>query len=240
MKSLADGQTGSLNIAAMPGPVSMIFPRFIAGQLDRDSGISVSILARSSSQIAELARAQSIDFGFADAPDDAGSQTLYAAEIISANCSVALPAGHVLTEKAAISLEDLAAEPMGSLQATHSHQRDIDAVCQARGLTLSVMVESQTFLPILQFVSSGLCCSIIDPLTVVHVNSAPDLAAAVTIRPLSTPIRYRYAIFEPKYRPVSVLARQTMDAWREEVLHLLRQTGADPEVAQSIPASTSP
>ena len=51
MKSLADGQTGSLNIAAMPGPAAMLFPRFIASQIKPDAGTSVSILARSSVQI---------------------------------------------------------------------------------------------------------------------------------------------------------------------------------------------
>ncbi|MEO1748796.1 MAG: LysR family transcriptional regulator [Pseudomonadota bacterium] len=54
MKSLADGQSGALQFAAMPGPVSMLFPRFIADQIEAASNTSVSILARSSSQIAEL------------------------------------------------------------------------------------------------------------------------------------------------------------------------------------------
>lgn len=230
MKALADGQTGSLNVAAMPGPVATLFPRFIAGQIGQDAGISVSILARSSSQIAELARAQSIDFGFADAPEQDGAETLYTAEIISAESSVAIPVGHPLAAFDEISLADLHTERLGSLQASHAYQRDISGRFDRQGLTQSLMVESQTFLPILQFVSSGLCCSIIDPLTVAHVNSAPDLASAVKIARLDQPIRYRYAIFEPSYRPMSVLASQVKQSWRSEVLELLETLGANPKI----------
>ena len=230
MKSLADGQSGALQFAAMPGPVSMLFPRFIADQIEAASNTSVSILARSSSQIAELARAQSIDFGFADAPDDWSSETLYKAELISACCFVAVPHDHALAKKDEVAIADLEAVPMGSLQATHAHQREVENLFQAQGHRYSRTVESQTFLPILQFVGAGQCCSIVDPLTAIHVRSVADLSQVVTMRPLKEELRYSYAIFEPKYRPLSVLAGQIKRAWRDEVLRLLGDAHADPKV----------
>lgn len=236
MKSLADGQSGSLNVAAMPGPVSMLFPRFIANQIEKDAGFSISVLARSSNQIAELARAQSIDFGFADAPDIRGEETLYSASLLSATCFVAVPAAHDLAHRDTIGFADLADEPLGTLQASHAHQRDVSGRFEAHGIAQNVMVESQTFLPILQFVSAGLCCSIVDPLTVVHVNSAPDLSRAVVMRPLADTVRYRYAIFEPQYRPLSVLAETIKRAWRAEVFRLLDNIDAAPrEEPQALP-----
>ena len=77
MRSLSGGQAGTLRVAAMPGPVSLIFPKFIASHVKEAEGISISIQARTSNQIAELTRAQSIDFGFADASDNELSENLF-------------------------------------------------------------------------------------------------------------------------------------------------------------------
>ena len=238
MRSLVDGQSGNLSIAAMPGPVSVLFPRFIASQIEGNARINVSILARSSHQIAELARAQSIDFGFADAPENIEAQNLYDAEFISADCFLAIPSNHRLAEKDAISLSDLSDEPMGSLQANHAHQQELRAMFTARDLTFRTTVESQTFLPILQFVSAGQCCSILDPLTVAHVNAAGSMTDHVQVRPLVEKIRYRYAIVAPLYRPVSVLATKMRAAWRDEVLRLLDDVGSQPRL--DLPGEKAP
>ncbi|MEM7599695.1 MAG: LysR substrate-binding domain-containing protein, partial [Pseudomonadota bacterium] len=242
MKSLADGQTGSLNIAAMPGPAAMLFPRFIASQIEPDAGTSVSILARSSVQIAELARAQSIDFGFADAPEADSTEDLYAAEIISARSFVALPIHHPLAARDCLSIADLDGVPMGSLLSSHAHQQEVVARFEAHDARWSLMVESQTFLQVVQFISEGLCAAIVDPLTVAHVNATSDLHASVAIRPLSETLLYRYALFEPRYCPMSVLALQVKSAWREEVIRVLKQIGAQPVIemrGQSMSASMS-
>lgn len=47
-------------------------------------------------------------------------------------------------------------------------------------------------------------------------------------RPMAETIRYKYAIFAPRYRPVSVLADKMRDAWRTEVVRLLEEVGARP------------
>ncbi|RMF33020.1 MAG: LysR family transcriptional regulator [Alphaproteobacteria bacterium] len=228
MRSLVDARSGSLSLAAMPGPVSMLFPRFIAGQIAGNDGIKLSMFARSSSQIVELARAQNIDFGFADAPDGEEGENLYTAEHISGDCFLALPQAHELAGRARIPLADLDGQPMGTLQPTHAHQRAVRALFRERDLDFDTMIESQTFLPILQFVIAGQCCAILDPLTVVHVQAAGLVSQGIAIRPLAETIRYRYAIFSPRYRPVSVLARRVRAAWRAEVLRLLDSVQAGP------------
>ncbi|MDE0344881.1 MAG: LysR family transcriptional regulator, partial [Boseongicola sp.] len=157
MRGLGDGHLGTLTVAAMPGPVTMLFPRFIATHIGKRTGIKTSMLARSSSQIAELARAQSIDFGFADIPEDADGGGLYRSDVISGNCFVALPATHALAREPAISLDALGGQPMGSLQANHVHTRDVRRAFDDAGHKFNPMVESQTFLPILPFIVAGHC-----------------------------------------------------------------------------------
>ena len=227
MRALADGEEGRLVVATMPGPGAMLFPRFLAAHIGSSRGIEVSLVARSSTQIAELARAQSIDFGFVDAPPEAETSPLYEADCISGTCFVALPAAHRLAELDAVALGQLDDEPLGVLQPTHEHHRELKRRFEADGLRFRPLLESQTFLPILEFVAAGQCCAVLDPLTVAHVMQA-GFAGQVVVRRLADPMRYRYAVLSTRHRPISQLARQVRHAWREEVQRLLERVEAGP------------
>lgn len=231
MKSLSAGQTGSLNIAAMPGPVSLLFPKFIASHLADTDSVSVSLQARTSLQIAELTRAQSIDFGFADAPISQQVETLYQAEIISADCYVALPQNHPLTKKDSIKIADLDTLPLGTLLPTHAMTLALRSAFENNGVHFFNAFESQSFLPLLHFVSAGQCCSILDPLSVFLARGDHKMIEGVKIRPMAQPLRYHYALYTPLYRPISVIAKNLQHSWRQEVLHLLNSIHARPETS---------
>lgn len=234
MRSLSDGQGGTLKVASMPGPVSLIFPSFIASKLGESDDISISIQARTSNQIAELARAQAIDFGFADASDSETAETLYRSVVITADCPVAVPEGHPLAERAQITLADLDNHPMGLLQASHQQSIDLQSRFAAGGHKLRATIESQTFLPILHFVAAGRCCTVLDPLSIFLVNGASPMVEGVVVRPMVDPIRYRYAIFSPVYRPISVIARNLLEAWQGEVMTLLESAGFNPRLEDQV------
>lgn len=231
MRSLSVGQAGTLRVAAMPGPVSLVFPKFIASELGGTEDVAVSIQARTSNQIAELTRAQSVDFGFADAPKNAATETLYQAETISADCQIAVPSAHPLAGKETIGIEDLDSEPMGTLHLSHAQSEAVARAFEERGVGLNKTVDSQTFLPILHFVSAGQCCTIIDPLSVFLARGADALVRGVTIKPMRDPIRYDYALYVPRYRPTSVVAQKMLEAWRTEVMRLLESIDARPELS---------
>ncbi|MEM9249877.1 MAG: LysR substrate-binding domain-containing protein [Pseudomonadota bacterium] len=241
MQSLVDGSTGNLTVAAMPGPVSMLFPQFIARQVAGNPDVKITITARTSAQIAELARAQSIDFGFADALDARDGASLYSSDVIAARCFAALPESHTLAGAASVSLSDLSGEPLGTLHANHPHRLDIEERFAQGGHLFHRCVESQTFLAVLQFVAAGQCCAILDPLTVAHVDQVADTFAGVVIRPLQDDLWYRYALVTPRHRPISLLAEKLRLAWREEVLDLLHTRAAMPQLqlAQSSSDSVS-
>ncbi len=230
MRSLSFGQGGTLKVAAMPGPVSLIFPKFIASKISGSKDISVSIQARTSNQIAELTRAQSIDFGFADASEDEAAENLYRSVLISADCPVAVPATHLLAKKSAIHFSDLDDQPIGTLPASHRQSVDLMNRFAADGFTMRATIESQTFLPILHFVAAGQCCTVLDPLSHFLVNSEHPMVEGVAIRPMVDPIRYHYAIFSPEYRPISVIARKLLEAWQDEVMTLLDGAGYNPKL----------
>lgn len=240
MRSLSDGHSGTLKVAAMPGPVSMLFPRFVAANISDAEGISISIQARTSNQIAELIRAQSIDFGFADAISGKSEENLYRSIVISADCPIAVPQGHPLAQKTEINFRDLADVPMGTLPPSHYQTIELARRFAAEGLTMASTIDSQTFLPILHFVAVGRCCTVLDPLSVFLVNADSPMVEGVTIRPMANPVRYQYAIYSPSHRPISVLARNLLDAWRCEVMTLLENAGFNPRFeVRTEPASQS-
>lgn len=230
LRSLSDGKEGRLKVAAMPGPVTMIFPKFIAAKIGTSDNVSVSIQARTSNQIAELTRAQSIDFGFADAPESHNSENLYNTKIITADCMVAIPEDHELAGQPEISIEDLGKHPIGTLPASHRQSRDLLARFRARHLQQRIMVESQTFLPVLHFVAAGQCSTVLDPLSVFLAGPDNGMISGVEVRPMRDPIRYHYAIFTPRYRPISVAARTLCDQWQDEVMRLLYSLDAHPTI----------
>lgn len=233
MRSLSDGHSGTLKVAAMPGPVSLIFPKFIASNISDAAGISISIQARTSNQIAELTRAQSIDFGFADAANAKNEETLYRSVVISADCPLAVPRNHPLAQKPKVSFSDLEDHPMGTLPQSHRQTSDLARRFEAEGLSMRSTIESQTFLPILHFVAAGRCCTVLDPLSIHLVSSEAPMVEGIAVRPMTNPIRYYYAIYSPSHRPISVLARTLLNDWQNEVMTLLETSGYNPKLEEA-------
>lgn len=228
MQTMALGQAGSLSAVAMPGPATLLFPRFIAGILQGVDGLSLSLFARSSSQIEELAKAQSIDFGFGDAPQNPEGRTLYDCQVVSAQCCVALHPGHPLARRDAVSLADLDGVPLGTLHRGHALHSKLNAQMEMAGLSPHIFLESQTYLPILQFVEQGLCAAIVDPLTKAHIEASGQGVSAIVVKPLSDRFRYRYGIYWPRFRAISSLAVEVRKRWEEEVWRLLTKMDAAP------------
>ncbi len=230
MKSLINGQRGSLNIASMPGPTTFLFPRFISRTTGTTPDIRITLSSRTSMQIRELAATQAFDFGFADVLTTGAPPQTYRQEIITADCFCAMPNDHFLARKPAISWRDLDNVALGSLQAAHvMHKRTVQALEQA-GARAKIVVDSQYFLSLLQFISVGRCLSVVDPLTMVTEREMNSTRGKVVFRPLSEEFRYTYVILTPTYRPLSQLALKIRDGWRNEVMELLTGAGARPVI----------
>ncbi|ABD55794.1 LysR family transcriptional regulator [Jannaschia sp. CCS1] len=230
MQTMTLGQTGSMTAVAMPGPAALLFPRFIASLLTDTEGLSLSLFARSSAQIEELAKAQSIDFGFGDAPSSQDGKALYECRVISGQCCVVMDPAHPLADRDAVHLSDLDGVPLGTLQSDHALRRKLENQMTAAGGTLHVFLESQTFLPVLQFVEAGLCAAIIDPLTATHIHATGRSQGPILVKPLITDFRYRYGIYWPRFRAISALGENVRCRWEDEVWRQLADISAAPRL----------
>lgn len=229
MHSIQNAEAGSLRIAAMPGPATYLFPHFISRSIGDNTNIKVTLFAHSSNQVHELAATQSIDFGFADASSLSGEATKYSVEKMSADCFVALPQDHPLASKTLISIRDLDNLPMGGLMRKHVTTEKIISLFEKEGLTFNQIVESQTFLPALQFVSAGQCIAITDPLTVVTEIKTNGSHGNIVFRPLKEHLRYEYAVLSSNFRPLSRLALKLKNQWQIELNRLLDEIDANPQ-----------
>lgn len=235
MKSLVNARSGSLKVAAMPGPSSYLFPRYISKVLNDFSDLKLTLSMRTSQQILELVATQSIDFGFADIDVQLEKRTGFlTAESFSSRCFCALPTAHGLSQKTAISWQDLHDQPMGGLHSSHPLQKRIHLAFQAQGARYNQVIESQFFIPLLQFVAQGQCCAIVDPLTVASEQQSGLNRGAVVFRPLVEDLRYDCAIFVPRLRPMSQLARRVKEGWKAELLKIMNDLDADPLTQKSL------
>jgi DNA-binding transcriptional LysR family regulator len=230
MKELKSAETGSLMVAAMPGPSAFIFPRFISQNVSKDAGFQTMISSRSSPQIRELANTQSIDFGFADFDDPVGRTPQYSVEVISADCFCALHRDHPLARQPSVSIADLSGVPIGTLHPDHPLPRKLAHSFQAAGARFVSNISTQFFMPLIPFISAAHCCAIIDPLTVVTEREMDIARGQITFVPFDAPVRYEYAILTPSHRPPSQLATRVKNAWKETLFEMLEEIGAAPEL----------
>lgn len=231
LQSLRNAEAGSLNISAMPGPSTFLFPRFISRAVGENPNIRVSLSSRSSDQIQELAGTQSIDFGFADHNPRRNVFPQYHEEIIAADCFCAVPFDHPLSQKAVVSCKDLDHVPMGSLHTNHAIYHDTLAAFRTAGATFNKKVESQIYVPLIQFVGASQCCSIVDPLTMVTEREMNATKGTVVFKPMAEKLVYRYVILTPLHRPLSQLAIRLKAGWKSDVLSMLENAGANPVVS---------
>ena len=228
MHGLLKGSSGNLNIAAMPGPSIFAFPNFISRSVGGNPDIRVTLSTRSSPQIMELAGTQNIDFGFADFEHPVGKKPQFTAEIISGDCFCAMDRDNPLAQEKAVTISDLDDVPMGGLYDTHPFQKKVQRAFQMVSATYKPSVTCQYFLPLIPFVASGQCCSIVDPLTVATERKLNISHGRVVFLPFKDPLRYEYAILSPDHRPPSQLALKIKAGWKAEVVSMLDQTNANP------------
>ncbi|MCC9621534.1 LysR family transcriptional regulator [Thalassospira sp. MA62] len=240
MKSLASATSGRLRVAAMPGPSTHLIPAFLSREIGNNASIRLSLSSRNTMQIRKLTSAQSIDFGFGDGgPDDESGTALYQAERIQARCFCAMPQTHPLAQKERIDIGDLADAPLGLLPDGHFLNRNIADAFAKTGASLNMTVECQFFLPLMHFIAAGQCLSIVDPLAMATEQRLRTTQDNVTFRPLSTDVFYEYAIYTPRYRPMSKLAEKIRNGLRSEIIGLLTMLDANPHMIDQKPVKSA-
>ena len=238
MDNLRVAEAGSLSVATMPGPGTFLFPRFLSTATSDTKGVKISLVSRRSIQVYDMAASQSIDFGFADATQSQVTQK-YAIDRITGRCFCALHANHELAKQKSIPLKKLNSVELGGLHANTLIDTTLQSVFQEQGYTYNKMISSQHFIALLQFIRSGQCIAVVDPLTVASERETESTKGDVVFRPILEPVEYEYAVITPSFRPMSRLAEKLKQEWVSHVMELLNDAHAKPHLLPAEPIPTA-
>lgn len=221
LANMRDRVQGSIRIVAMPGPSTYLLPEFISRFVDGKPEVRLTLATRSSPQVRSLVAAGSFDIGFCDMSRFRGDRKLYAAEELPSNCLCAVPSGHPLADREAITATDLNGVPMGALQPDHNTYQATSQAFQQAGVEFNLRYDAQYFLPLFHFIAAGQACAIVDVLSAESYRRSNPDEDRIRFLPFEPQIPFGYSILTPSARPLSQLAASFAKAWRDYIQSML-------------------
>jgi DNA-binding transcriptional LysR family regulator len=202
------GQRGTLRISAMAGPALSFLPRLIADFLRQHPETFVSIHNNTTPVTLERVSLRQFDIGLAYAPSVYPGLELEPIEGLEALCAV--PAGHPLARRRALSLADLQNEPLLSLGMNSQIGQRLDTLLRAEGLAAPMRAEATASEVLCSLVAEGAGIALIDPFTGTAFRH-PGLR----IKRFTPRISYGVAMVFPEALPRSRAVEQLAAAIRE-------------------------
>ncbi|AZO80333.1 MULTISPECIES: LysR substrate-binding domain-containing protein [unclassified Bosea (in: a-proteobacteria)] len=211
LKSL---RSGTLSLASQPGLATYALPPIIAQLLRRWPEGTVRFITRSSPTVRDLGRIEAFDIGFAELPIERPAALI---DTIEVPCVCMLPADHALAGEPVITPQLLDDVPFISLYADHFLHEAIERAFAEQSARLRMAVHVEFFGTACALVMENVGVTIVDVITSLHFRRLGLIA-----KPFLPKLDYRYAMFQPGPRPMSRIAREFVDAFRDQNARLIR------------------
>lgn len=232
-RSLREGKSGQLRIAALPTFNVGFLPRIVGRFMQDRPGLDAAVYGSISSQVVEWVASGFCDVGFAQLPLEFPNIDV---ELLPQVRSVAvLPEGHRLAAKAVLTPQDFKDEPFISLEQTTPTRYRIDALFSAERIFREVRIETPLSMIACGLVSTGVGVSIVDPFTAAEYRNR-----GVVVRPFQPTILFDIAVVWASGRFRSALARDFADQVRAVVAELAADAAAPPGTREPSQASLKP
>lgn len=203
MKEIAGLELGRLKIACMPAASTYLMPQLVAEFVHDKPRVNVSMMMRDSSVIEEWVASQQYDIGLAETPPP---NRALEAQTYELKCVCALPINDPLALKDVITPQDLAGQPLATLQEDHQNYQSTLKAFRSQKARLNQRFELLTFQPALKLVEEELCYCICDPMTASGYLQRFDDRARLAFKPFVPEVNLAVAVLTPAHRPASVLA----------------------------------
>lgn len=218
MRSLRDLEQGEIGVVSMPGPSVFMVPDLIRRFVESRTGVKVTLTTRTSQTVKQLISTQQYDVGLADMNTVVAAESaLVLHDMIEFECLCAMRADDPLAEKQHVTVDDLSAKPMATLQADHETLLHTQHAFRAAGCKLNLRFQAQFYIPLFTFVEAGQAYAIIDPLSADSYRLFRPDAPRIAFRPFRPAIPYQATIMTPTHRSLSNLAKAFVQSLREEV-----------------------
>lgn len=207
MQRVGSLERGELRIVSMPGPSVVLLPQFISRFVATRKEVHVTMMTQSSLQVQRLVASQQFDLGLADLGyQDGVESNLIAHDMVEMSCVCAIPADDPLAQKSVITPTDLAQRTIASLLESHPTHTHLRNAFDTAGIPFAPRYEAQYFFPLLSFVSAGLACAIVDPLTQESYRLTQPAHPNVIFRPFRPILPLVFSVVTPRHRQLPRLA----------------------------------
>ncbi|MGB0466725.1 MAG: LysR substrate-binding domain-containing protein [Pontibacterium sp.] len=220
MQEIASLKEGRLRIACMPASSQFMMPRLVADFVRDKPEVKVSLMMRASAIIEEWVASQQYDIGVAETPPP---NRALAMRTFDLSCVCALRRDDPLSQKALIEPEDLAGQPLATLQAEHPNLIATREAFRARGAAFNPRFELRNFQPALKLVEEGLCYCICDPVTASSYFDYQGQDGPLLFRPFAPHVVLSISILQPAHRPASLLASAFTEILIEDIQRINQQ-----------------
>lgn len=192
--NLRQEAAGELSIVCLPAIAHALLPAVCRRLVADFPSLHVSITPQEPPLLDEWLSFQRFDLGLTEHTEAPPGTRLTLLPTLQEVC--VLPAGHVLLEKKAISLQDLAGESFVSLSPDDPYRLVIDRLCAEAGIKRKMQWETHSAVSVCEMVKEGLGAAIVNPLTAWAMADE-----RLHIRSLVVAIPYQLAVVLPEFRP---------------------------------------
>ena len=180
MRELADQRRGYVVVASLMSLAHHVLPAATAAYRRRFPGIDLYLREGVQDAIVADVRRSVADFGIGNV--GGVTDPVVAEPLGDEPCVVVLPRRHALTRRHAVSIPDLAGEPLISMPPESGLRRLIDSAAVSAGVQLHHAITLHQFGTLFSFVRSGL------GIAIVPVSALPPRGdRALRVRPLAGP-----------------------------------------------------
>jgi DNA-binding transcriptional LysR family regulator len=210
-KEIKELRSGRLNIAALPAFGLTLLPSVIASFTREYPEVAVTVDIRSSSTIIQRASRNQLDIGVAAELNDE-TPSVVRRSLVATPPVCIMPKGHALSRLSVIQADDLEGLDFVSLGVGDPMRRQLDALCDERGVKRSMKVEAALSDTCVNLVANRVGVAVIDRLSAWMAKDLP-----IEIRDFQPHLDVNLSV----YRPWGTVASTVADTFIE---HLIQST----------------
>lgn len=210
-KEIRELRSGRLNVSTLPAFGLTLLPSIIASFTREYPDVAVTLDIRSSSTIIQRASRNQLDIGVAAEIDDETASVVRRALVATPPVCI-MPKGHQLSRLNVVQPDDLDGLEFVSLGVGDPMRRQLDALCEERGIKRSMKIEAALSDTCINLVANGVGVSVIDRLSAWMARDLP-----IEIRDFQPHLDLNLSV----YRPWGTIASSAADTFIE---HLIQST----------------
>jgi DNA-binding transcriptional LysR family regulator len=210
-REIRELRSGRLNVAALPAFGLTLLPSIIASFTKEYPEVAVTLDIRSSSTIIQRASRNQLDIGVAAEVNDE-TPSVVRRSLVATPPVCIMPKGHALSRLPVIQADDLEGLDFVSLGVGDPMRRQLDALCEARGVKRSLKVEAALSDTCVNLVANSVGVAVVDRLSAWAARELP-----IEIRDFQPHLDINLSV----YRPWGTVASSVADTFIE---HLIQST----------------